>query len=130
MAFVLAQSATYSWTVAYEMPVDGNRFRRTTFEVIFKRLAQSRIEEILVAQQQMQRAVELNDGNLLEVLAQGREHAAEVMAGWSGVKETDDAPDDLPFTAKNLKAFLEVPGIASAVLKAYGESLQIGKEKN
>lgn len=130
MAFVLAQSATYSWTVHYEMPVDGNRFRRTSFEVVFKRLAQSRIEEILVAQQQMQRAIQQNADNMLEVLAQGREHAAEVMAGWSGVKETDDAPEDLPFTAKNLKAFLEVPGIANAVLKAYGESLQIGKEKN
>jgi hypothetical protein len=130
MAFVLAQSATYSWTVHFEEPVDGTRFRRHTFEVIFRRLPQSRIEEILVAQQRMQQAVQQNADNMLDVLAQGREHAAEVMAGWSGVKETDDAPDDLPFTAKNLKAFLEVPGIASAVLKAYGESLQIGKEKN
>lgn len=130
MAFVLAQSATYSWTVNFEYPVDGNRFRRQTFEVIFKRLDQSRIEEIVIAQREMQRAVEEGAENSLELLAQGREHAAEVMAGWSGVKETEDAPDDLPFTAKNLKAFLEVPGIANAVLKAYGESLQLSKQGN
>ena len=130
MAFVLAQSATYSWTVHFEEPVDGSRLRRHTFEIVFKRLNQSRIEEILVAQQQLQRAVEFDHDDVLERLNEARGHAAEVMAGWSGVKATDDAPDDLPFTAKNLKAFLEVPGIASAVLKAYGESLQLSKEKN
>lgn len=130
MAFVFAQSATYSWPVSFELPIDGGRFRRVSFEVLFNRLSQERIEEILLAQQQIQRLVEQGGEDVLERLAESRAHAAEVMAGWVGVKEQDDDPEDLAFTKSNVAKFLSVPGIATAVLTAYGESLKIGKEKN
>lgn len=130
MAFVLDQSGTYSWPVAFELPVDGGKHRRVTFEVVFNRQTQDRVEQILAAQQQLMRAAQRADEDLLEKLAIGRQHAEEIMAGWSGVKASDDAPDDLEFTPANVRRFLQVPGMAAAVLKAFGESLQLGKEKN
>jgi hypothetical protein len=129
MAFVLSQTPTYSWPVNYEMPVDGGKFRRVSFEIIFKRLPQTRVEEILAQQQQLMRAAERGDSNLMELLGQARQHAAETMAGWNGVKQTDDG-EDLAFTAARCKEFLDVPGMAATVLQAFGESLKLGKEKN
>lgn len=129
MAFVLDQSGTYSWPVAYELPVDGGRHRRVTFEVVFRRVEQQRVEQILAAQQQLIQLAQRGE-DISDRLSIGREHAAEVMAGWSGVKAKDDSTEDLEFTPANREAFLQVPGMAGAVLKAFGESLQLGKEKN
>jgi hypothetical protein len=129
MAFILSQSATYSWPVTYEMPIDGGRFRRVSFEVIFRRMPQSRVEEILAQQQQLMKAAERGDPNLVQLLAEARQHATEVLAGWNGVKETDDG-DDVPFTDSACREFLEVPGMAATVLQAFGEGLKLAKEKN
>ena len=129
MAFILSQSPTYSWPVHYEMPVDGGKFRRVSFDVIFNRLPQSRVEQILAQQQQLMKAAERGDANLVELLAEARDHAAEAMAGWKGVKDTDDG-EDLEFTPARCKAFLDVPGMAATVLQTFGESLKLGKEKN
>ena len=38
MAFILAQSDSYSWPVTVEFPVDGGRFEKQTFDAEFKRL--------------------------------------------------------------------------------------------
>lgn len=129
MTFALEQSATYSWPVNFEYATDGGKFRRVSFEIIFNRLDQDRIEQILVSQQDMQRAVESGAPDLLDKLAQGRAHAVEVMSGWSGIKATEGG-DDLEFSKANVAKFVKVPGMANAVLTAFGESLKLAKQGN
>jgi len=129
MAFVLTQTATYSWPVSFDMPIDGGRFRRETFEAVFKRLPQSRVEEIMAAEQEVRLAAERGVGDLKTLLPVIRAHAAEVVVGWSGIKDVDGG-EDLPFTETSLQELLEVPMMASAILQAYGESLQKAKVKN
>jgi hypothetical protein len=114
LAFVLKQSDTYSWPVAFDLPVDGGRHERQTFDGEFKRLPQSRIREI---GQQIE-AGEIIDGAI----------AAEVLVGWSGV--TDGDGNDVPFSQKALDQMLDIPLLATAVVMAYFESLQGAKRKN
>ena len=47
MAFVLKQSDTYKWPVTVEIPIDGGRFDKQTFDAEFKRLPQERNTAIL-----------------------------------------------------------------------------------
>jgi hypothetical protein len=129
MAFVLNQTATYTWLVSFDMPIDGTRFRRETFEAVFKRLPQSRVEEIMAAEQELRIAFERGTGDLKALLPVVRAHAAEVMAGWNGIKDVDGG-EDLPFTQSTLEELLEVPMMASSILQAYGDSLQKAKVKN
>ncbi len=129
MAFVLTQTATYSWPVSFDMPIDGGRFRRETFEAVFKRLPQSRVEEIMSAEQEVRIAAERGTGDLKTLLPVIRAHAAEVVVGWSGIKDVDGG-EDLPFTQSALEQLLEVPMMAGTILQAYGESLQKARVKN
>ena len=114
MAFVLKQSDTYSWPIAFDIPVDGGRMQRQTFDGEFRRLSQSRITEIGA----QIKTEEITDADL----------AAEVLVGWSGV--TDGDGKDVPFSQKALHQLLEVPFLAVAVLKAYMDSIKGAKRKN
>lgn len=112
--FVLSQSESYSWPVTLELPTDGGRYDRQTFDGEFKRLSQTRIREI---------GKQIEDGDVTDA-----EIAAEVLVGWSGI--TDDKGEAIPFSAKALQQLLDVPMLASAVVLAYFASLQGGKRKN
>jgi len=114
MAFVLKRSGSYSWPVYFDIPVDGGRFERQTFDCEFKQLSQSRIREI----SESIGSEDLTDADV----------AAEVLQGWSGV--TDDAGKEVPFSQKAMEDLLEVPMLASAIVLAYFESLQGAKRKN
>lgn len=114
MAFVLKQSDTYSWPIAFDIPVDGGRMQRQTFDGDFRRLSQSRITEI----GQQIKADEITDADL----------ASEVLVGWSGVTDADGK--DVPFSQKALEQLLDVPMLASAITISYFESLQGAKRKN
>jgi hypothetical protein len=46
MAFVLKQSDTYVWPVTFDIPVDGGRHEKQTFDVQFKRMPQKWIRDI------------------------------------------------------------------------------------
>ena len=46
MSFVLKQADTYKWPVSHDMPVDGGKHARYTFDAEFKRITQTRIREI------------------------------------------------------------------------------------
>jgi len=119
MAFVLKQSDTYSWPVTFDVPVDGGRHERQTFDGEFKRLPQSKVGPMVA---------ELNaleDGGEMERIT---ELACEVLVGWSGV--TDDSGKDIPFSQKALEQLLEVPLLAAAVLRSYFDSLKGAKRKN
>ena len=114
MAFVLKQSDSYTWPVTFDIPVDGGRHERQTFDGEFKRLAQSRITEI----GEQIKAEEITDSIL----------AGEVLIGWAGV--TDDAGKNIPFSQSALQQLLDVPMLAAAITLAYFESLQGAKRKN
>lgn len=119
MAFVLKQSDTYSWPVTFDVPVDGGRHERQTFDGEFKRLPQSKIAPMVA---ELGRLDDVSDMDRLTELA------AEVLVGWSGV--TDDDGKAVPFSQKALEQLLEVPMLAVMIVKAYLDSLKGAKRKN
>lgn len=119
MAFVLKQSDTYSWPVTFDIPVDGGRHERQTFDGEFKRLPQSKIAPMVAELDRLDSAGDLD--RLTDM-------AGEVLVGWSGV--TDDQGKEVPFSQKALEQLLEVPMLAVMILKAYMESLKGAKRKN
>ena len=113
MAFVLKQTTSYFWPVTVEMPADGGRFEKQTFDAEFRRMNQSRIETIMAD----------------AVASQNRDVdvASEVMVGWKGIT---DQGDEVPFSEKSKADLLDMPLVASAVIKAWMESLAGAKRKN
>jgi len=114
LAFVLKQSDTYSWPVTFDVPVDGGRHQRQTFDGEFRRLSQSRIREI---------GEQIESGQTTD-----SEIASEVLLGWSGI--TDDDGKEVPFSQGALERLLDVPMLATAIATAYFTSLQGAKRKN
>lgn len=109
--FKISQSETYSWPVRVQIPTDEGKFHTHSFTAYFRRVPQSRFEELLA-----------ND-------ARDRDIAAVVMAGWGDdVVDVDDNP--VAFSDAALAQFLDFPGVAAAVVIAYAESLQGAKRKN
>lgn len=113
MAFVLKQSDSYAWPVTVEYPIDGGRFEKHTFDAQFKRLSQSRIEEI------MSDAI---NGELKDVSVAG-----ELLVGWSGVT---DGGEQIPYSEKTKAQLLDMPLVASSLVKAWMESLAGARKKN
>ena len=111
MAFVLSKSVTYSWPVILEMPVDGGRFKKERFTVVFRRLPQSRIDEILLLGQKLRRVAQDGLPETEDLLSETRATVREMIAGWEGVKQSDDDPEDLEFNDENLSALLDFQGV-------------------
>tara|TARA_R100000005_G_C4993431_1_gene200492 strand:+ start:1816 stop:2160 length:345 start_codon:yes stop_codon:yes gene_type:complete len=114
MAFVLKKSNSYKWPVTVDVPVDGGKHERVTFDVEFKDITQSRLQEM---------AEESAEGNMSDV-----DIAREVMTGWAGV--TDEDGKELPYSITKRDELLDVPLVASAIAGAYLESKQGAKRKN
>ena len=119
MAFVLKQSDSYTWPVTFDIPVDGGRHERQTFDGEFKRLPQSKVGSMVA---ELARLDETGDIDRISELA------GDVLIGWSGV--TDDNGKDIPFSQKALDQLLEVPMLGVAILKAYMDSIKGAKRKN
>lgn len=119
MAFVLKQSDTYTWPVSFDIPVDGGRHERQTFDGEFKRLPQSRVGPLVAELQQLEDLRELD--RITEL-------AKEVLVGWSGV--TGDDGKEIPFSEKAVGQLLEVPLLAVSIIKAYMDSIKGAKRKN
>lgn len=119
MAFVLKQSSSYSWPVSFDVPVDGGRHEKQTFDGEFKRLPQSKIGPMVA---ELQKVDDLGE------LERITEIAKDVLVGWSGIN--DDDGKEIPFSQKALEQLLEVPFLAVAVLKAYMDSIKGAKRKN
>lgn len=126
MAFVLKQSATYSWPVTFRMPTDGGKYEKQSFDAEFKRLPQSRINEIQLEVQTRLKAAER--GEPCEVDISDMSIADEVLAGWSGVVDGDG--DEVAFSESCKAELLNVPGLAGSIIEAYFESVQGKKSKN
>lgn len=123
MAFVLKQSASYTWPITLIIPVDGGRREKYTFDGEFRRLPQTRINEII----KMARAMERNRASDDEML-EDQDAAREILMGWSGV--VDDNAKEIPFSEGALSQMLEIPTVAGQIVKAWFESLDVAKRKN
>ena len=123
MAFVLKQSDSYTWPVTLVIPVDGGRREKHTFEAEFKRLPQTRINEIV------RQAKGISDDSADDaVMLEDQSACAELLVGWSNV--VDDSGEEIPFSVKALDQLLELPTIAAQIIRAWTESLEIAKRKN
>ena len=123
MAFVLKQSNTYTWPVALVLPVDGGRRDKHTFDGEFKRLPQTRINQIVRLARASERGRLNDDEELLD-----QDAANELLAGWSGV--VDDDGKEIPFSDSALAQLLEIPTVAGQIVRAWFESIDTAKRKN
>lgn len=111
--FKLKQSETFLWPVTVQVPVDGGKYCKETFEVEFRRFANSRLAEMnaaIVAEQ-------MDDAGFVR----------EVVSGWKGV--TDDG-DEVPFSPSALAQLLDMQGVARAIVLAYRDALTGMLRKN
>lgn len=126
MPFVLKQSDTYSWPVSFDVPTDGGRFIKQTFDAEFKRPTQTRIVEIQEAVMKRLRAIQNDqdtDGMITDL-----EIAEEVLVGWSGI--SDGEGGDVPFSEKAKEQVLNVPAVSASIVEAFFDSLKGAKRKN
>ena len=125
MSFVLKSSSSYSWPVTIKTPDNGAR-KEETFDARFKRLPQSRINEIQVLVQKRVKAIQDGEEDTSGVTDQSI--ADEVLCGWDEVNDGEGEP--VPFNAKTKKEILEIPMLASAIIEAYFDSLVETKKGN
>jgi len=126
VAFVLKTSDTFRWPVSFKQPADGGKREKQTFEAEFKRLPQSRINQIQLLAQQRIKAAER--GEDLENGVSDQSIADEILVGWDGIVDGDGEP--VPFTKGTKAQLLDVPMLAGALIEAYFESLVEEKRKN
>lgn len=126
MAFVLNQSQSYSWPVSIQLPADGGKREKSSFDALFKRLPQSRINEIQQLVQQRIKAAER--GEELDNGVTDQTIAAEILVGWAGILDADG--DDVPYSEAVKAQLLDVPMMAGALIEAYFTSLVERKRKN
>lgn len=114
MAFVLKRSDSFFWPISFDVPEDGGKHKRQTFDAEFRRLPQSRLKE------------------LGDLLGQGEisdsDAVAEMLCGWRGVM--DDENEEVPFSDGMMRQLLDVPFMAATIFEAYTDSLQGAKRKN
>ena len=122
MSFVLKQTASYTWPVPLLIPVDGGRREKHSFDAEFKRLPQSRINEII----KLARALEVGRGD--DEMLDDKTAAKEILIGWSGI--TDDNAKDVPFSESALDQLLEIPTVAGQIIKAWFNSMDVAKRGN
>jgi hypothetical protein len=112
--------------VPFKVPTDGGKYEKQTFDAEFKRLPQSRINEIQTEVQARLRATEFGrpfEGDVSDISI-----ADEVLAGWAGV--VDDEGEEVPFSATSKAQLLNIPGLAGSIIQSYFESIQGKKTKN
>ena len=114
MAFVLKQDDRFTWPISFDVPVDGGRHQRQSFDGEFVRVSQSRLRQFGEAIQ----GDEMTDADI----------ARQVLVGWSGI--TDDEGEEVPFSKAALDRLLDVPMLATAIVTTYFKSLQGAKQKN
>tara|TARA_B100001939_G_scaffold333897_1_gene334319 strand:- start:687 stop:1031 length:345 start_codon:yes stop_codon:yes gene_type:complete len=114
MAFVLKKSNTFKWPITVNAPVDGGTYKKVSFDLEFKDLTQSRMDDIFQLS---------NDGNL-----SATEIAREIVVGWAGIE--DDDGSELPFSIAGRDMLLDVPLMAATIVETYLEIKNEAKRKN
>ena len=123
MALTLKKRNSYTWPVTIIIPVDGGHKEKSTFDVEFKRLTQTRISEIRKLARKMEIGA-IDDDEMLE----DQEAAKEIILGCDGV--VDEENKEIKFSEKRLNELLDIPTVAGQIVKAWFDSLETAKRKN
>ena len=91
MPFTLQQKPTYSWPVPLVIPTDDGQRVKSNFDAEFRRLSQTRINEIVRLAKATERSRSYEEED--ELLDQ--DAARELLAGWSGI--VDEKGEEIPF---------------------------------
>lgn len=100
--FKLKQTDTFFWPVEVQIPGDGGKFDKQTFDAQFKRVSQQK----LYAMREDIEAGKVTDDSF----------AREVLVGWRGV--TDDGTE-VPFSETTLDQLLDIPTVAASIVMAF-----------
>lgn len=111
--FKIVQNPSYTWPVTVEIPGDGGKTEKATFDAEFKRLTASRVDEI---RQSVERG-EMRDVDL----------AREVLVGWSGIVDGDG---QVPYSESARDQLLDIPMVATAIVMALLGSISGARRKN
>lgn len=114
MAFVLSQSPHYEWPVEYRTPIDGGKYKPAEFTAEFKRLSQSRLDDIFKGATED----EVDDDAVID----------EVLVGWSGIK--DQEGNEFECNEANRRILMDLPGMRATLLRAYFGSIEGAARKN
>jgi len=112
--FKLAQSTDYFWPVSISYPAENGRTEKANFDAKFKRISQSRIDEI----QKAARSDELRDSELIK----------EVLIGWRGI--IDEAGEEIQFSESARDQLLNVPMMSYQIAVSFMGSLTGAQRKN
>jgi hypothetical protein len=126
MAFVLKRSESYTWPVTVDIPIDGGRFKRESFDVEFARLPQTRVHELQIAAAKVKSALER--GYDLEGLVTDQEIASEIVVGWNGILDEDG--EEIKFSQSSKTELLDIAAVAAAIVSAFSDSISKAKAKN
>lgn len=125
MSFVLEQSPTFGWPIVIREVSDGGRHRTHQFEAVFRRLPQSRMEEVQLQYQRM-KAAAAQDLPLEGIPT--RDIASEILAGWKGI--TDTSGEEVPFSETAKAQLLEVATVADVLVQTFFEAHDKARAKN
>ena len=100
--FKINQSASFFWPVTVNIPGDGGKFEKHTFDAEFKRVSQS---EILAMHEDI-KADKTTDRSFCE----------QVLVGWKGITEDGQ---EVPFTPTTMAAVLDIPSVAASIVLAF-----------
>lgn len=114
MAFVISNKSSYTWPVKYESPGNDGRYEKSEFLAEFKRLPQSKLDELHEAA----KSGTLKDEDVL----------SDVLLGWSGIKTSTG--DSFEYNEANRVVLLELPGMRSAIINAFTGSITGAARKN
>jgi hypothetical protein len=104
MTFKIVQKRTVTWPVTVNIPMDGGKLSKQTFQAEFEVATQDQLDEWVRA------GVDVLD---------------MVFQGWKGV--ADEAGTELPFNDETKKKFLAITYVRAALFNAYAE-VQHGRE--
>lgn len=111
--FKIVQSNTYTWPVTIELPADGGKTSKASFDVEFHRFTQAKVDEV---KQAVERG-EMRDTDL----------ARDAMVGWSGIVD-ENGP--VPYSEAARDQLLDIPMVATAIVMALLGSIAGAKRKN
>lgn len=107
--FIISQSDNYSWPVSVSLATNDGKFQQHDFKVVFKRIPQSRFEELC---RELKENQEFFD----------KDFCREVVVGWTDV--TDSNGQEVPFSQGFLEKLLDVPQVASSISLAFLDSIR------
>jgi hypothetical protein len=122
MALVLKQSSSYSHAITLQLIGYDGRKERHAFKAEYKRLPQSRIDEIIKLAKAIERGKaedeELSDKDVVR----------EIFVGWSEV--LDDKGKEVPFSASALEELMELATVPGQIINNWFKSMEVAKKGN